>query len=110
MPPVAGLVRPAPRALEVAEHLTRGVVGDIAELDRRIAAAAEHWRVSRIALVERNILRLGIHELAEGATPPKVVIDEAVRLARWFGGPQAPAFVNGVLDRAAHDMGRLAAR
>ncbi len=54
--------------------------------------------MSRIAVVERNILRLGIHELRRGEVPPKVVIDEAVRLAHWFGGTRAPGFVNGVLD------------
>jgi N utilization substance protein B len=60
-----------------------------------------------MAAVERNILRLGIYELERGTVPPKVAIDEAVRLARWFGGARAPAFVNGVLDRVARDMGRL---
>ncbi len=58
-------------------------------------------------MVERIILRLGIHELRTGDVPPKVAIDEAVRLAHWFGGARAPAFVNGVLDRVAHTLGRL---
>jgi N utilization substance protein B len=70
-------------------------------------AAAENWRLSRIAAVERNILRIGIHELREGAIPPKVAINEAVKLAHWFGGARAPAFVNGVLDRVARTLGRL---
>jgi len=50
---------------------------------------------------------MGIHELRTGDVPPKVAIDEAVRLAHWFGGARAPAFVNGVLDRVAHTLGRL---
>jgi len=64
-------------------------------------------RIERIAAVERNILRLGIHELVLADVPPKVAIDEAVQLAHWFGGAKAPAFVNGVLDRVAKQLGRL---
>jgi N utilization substance protein B len=63
--------------------------------------------MSRIAVVERNILRLAILELRRGEVPPKVVIDEAVRLAHWFGGARAPGFVNGVLDGIARATGRL---
>jgi N utilization substance protein B len=114
-PPIAniatGLVRlTGPRTTGVvdrAEELAVGVLADLTRLDRLAASAAENWRLSRIATVERNILRLGIHELDRGDVPPKVVIDEAVRLARWFGGARAPAFVNGVLDRVAHELGRL---
>ncbi len=76
-------------------------------LDRAITGAADNWRLDRIGAIERNILRLGIHELRAGMTPPKVVIDEAVRLAHWFGGPRTPAFINGVLDRVARADGRL---
>ena len=90
-----------------AEELAAGVVGEIDTLDVEIAQAAENWRMSRIAVVERNILRLGIHELRRGEVPPKVAIDEAVRLAHWFGGARAPGFVNGILDGVAHSLGRL---
>lgn len=110
-PVTTGLVRlTGPRTTGVvdrAEALAAGVVADLPRLDKLASAAAENWRLSRIAAVERNILRLAIHELECGTVPPKVVIDEAVRLARWFGGARAPAFVNGVLDRVAHDLGRL---
>ncbi len=95
------------RLLERAEGLACEVVARIGALDRHAAAAADNWRLSRIATVERNILRLGIHELEHGAVPPKVAIDEAVRLTHWFAGPRAAAFVNGVLDRIAHSFGRL---
>lgn len=78
-----------------------------ADFDERLSAAAEHWRLERVGIVERNILRLALAELAEGRTPTRVVIDEAVRLAHWFAGPKAPPFVNGVLDRLAHESGRL---
>ena len=113
-PPVAavasGLSRltgPEPRILDRAEELARGVVADVGQLDAEAARASENWRLSRIAVVERNILRLGILELRRGDVPPKVVIDEAVRLAHWFGGARAPGFVNGVLDGIARALGRL---
>ncbi len=83
------------------------VVADIARLDAEIARCAEHWRLERIGRVERNILRLGTLELMGDQTPPAVAIDEAVRLARWFAGPKAPGFVNGVLDALARRLGRL---
>ncbi|HEU5050927.1 MAG TPA: transcription antitermination factor NusB, partial [Gemmatimonadales bacterium] len=96
-----------PRVLDFAESLPTRVVSRVAELDRIAAAAAENWRMSRIAVVERNILRIAIAELTEGIVPPRVAIDEAVQLAHWFGGARAPAFVNGVLDRVARTLGRL---
>ncbi|MEA2724714.1 MAG: transcription antitermination protein NusB [Gemmatimonadales bacterium] len=104
---VARLTGPEPRVFDRAEELATGVVKEIDSLDAEVAQAAENWRMSRIAVVERNILRLGIHELRLGAVPPKVVIDEAVRLAHWFGGARAPGFVNGILDGVAHSLGRL---
>ncbi len=103
---LARLTGPA-RALDGAEALAGGVLANREALDRHIRDAADNWRVERIGIVERNILRLGIYELEVGETPPKVVIDEAIRLSQWFGGPKTPAFVNGVLDRIAHSLGRL---
>lgn len=104
---VSRLTGPAPRVLDFAEALASRVVANRSLIDRHAAGAAEHWRLDRIGVVERNILRLGIQELLDGTPPPRVVIDEAVQLARWFGGGRAPAFVNGVLDRVARDLGRL---
>ena len=92
---------------ERAAELARRAVQHAAELDARLARFAEHWRLERVGLVERSILRLALAELAEGTTPPRVVIDEAVRLAQWFAGAKAPPFVNGVLDAAAHELGVL---
>jgi N utilization substance protein B len=92
---------------ERAAELARRAVADTTEFDARLARLAEHWRLERVGLVERSILRLALAELAEGATPPRVVIDEAVRLAQWFAGAKAPPFVNGVLDAAAHELGVL---
>lgn len=106
---VSGLARLTgpERALDGAEALASGVLANREPIDRLIQGAADNWRVERIGVVERNILRLAIHELQVGETPPKVVIDEAIRLSQWFGGPKTPAFVNGVLDRIAHSLGRL---
>lgn len=100
---VEGDSRPWQRGLALAD----GVVADLARLDAEIARTAENWRLDRIGVVERNILRLGTLELTGEQTPPAVAIDEAVRLARWFAGPKAPAFVNGVLDALARRLGRL---
>jgi transcription antitermination protein NusB len=111
MPAVAtGLARltgPEPRVLDRAEQLASEVITNVGQLDAEAARASENWRLNRMAIIERNILRLGIHELRSGEVPPKVAIDEAVRLAHWFGGARAPAFVNGVLDGIARALGRL---
>ena len=71
------LTGPEPRILDRAEELARGVVAEVGQLDAEAARASENWRMSRIAVVERNILRLGILELRRGDVPPKVAIDEA---------------------------------
>jgi transcription antitermination protein NusB len=104
---LARLTGPDPTVYDHAERLVDAVIRDRVSLDKRAADAADNWRIERIAAVERNILRLGIHELILAEIPPKVAIDEAVQLAHWFGGAKAPAFVNGVLDRVAKNLGRL---
>ncbi len=102
---VAGMYGAWARSDERAAQLASRAVAEAAAFDHRLTRLAEHWRLERVGLVERNILRLALAELAEGTTPPRVVIDEAVRLAQWFAGAKAPAFVNGVLDAAAREMG-----
>ncbi len=97
----------APEGYDRGADLAAKAVAGRPDFDQRVAAAAEHWRFERVGVVERNILRLALAELAEGATPPRVVIDEAVKLAHWFAGAKAPAFVNGVLDAVARELGRL---
>jgi N utilization substance protein B len=104
---LARLTGPEPRILDRAEALAAGVVGEVENLDAEVANASENWRMNRIAVVELNILRLGIHELRQGQVPPKVAIDEAVHLAHWFGDARAPGFVNGILDGVARSLGRL---
>jgi len=104
---LARLTGPDPTVYDLTESLVNAVVSERDELDRLAAEAADNWRLDRIAAVERGILRIGIHELLRGQTPPKVAIDEAVQLAHWFGGSKAPPFINGVLDRVARGLGRL---
>jgi N utilization substance protein B len=106
----SGLVRMAgriPAVLEEAERMAQRVIEQAAELDAEASAAADNWRLERLGAIERNILRLAVFELTTESAPPKVVINEAVQLAHWFGGRKSPAFINGVLDRVAHSLGQL---
>jgi len=80
-------------------QLVSGVVRDKGRLDEAIEALAANWTLKRMAPTDRNVLRLGAYELLETETPPRVVIDEAVELAKRFGAAQSPQFVNGILDR-----------
>ncbi len=83
----------------LAERLATGAQACAQESDAAIAGAATNWRFDRIAPVDRTILRLGTYELLkETGTPPAVILDEAVELAKRFGEANSPAFVNGVLD------------
>ena len=82
-----------------AERLAATAWADRSTLDQHIADAALNWRVERLAVIDRIILRLAVDELlTEPATPPRVVIDEAIELARLYSGDDAARFVNGVLD------------
>jgi N utilization substance protein B len=84
---------------EAAERLARGAQAELARIDEAIAGAGAHWRFERLAAVDRNILRLGVYELLfTPDTPPEVILDEAVQIAKRFGEADSPAFVNGVLD------------
>ena len=104
---VATIYGRAPRGYDRGADLAAKAVAGLPELDARIAAAAEHWRLERVGAVERNILRLALAELDEASTPARVVIDEAVKLAHWFAGARAPAFINGILDAVARETGAL---
>ena len=92
------------RARERALELCLGVVHHLKDIDLAIARASEHWKVERLAAVERNVLRVAAFELLyEPKTPAEVVIDEAVEVARRFASEKSPAFVNGVLDVVARN-------
>ena len=80
------------------EELVRGTVAKAAEIDKRIEAKSEHWRLERMPAVDRNILRLAIFELDQNVVPAPVIIDEALELARQFSGDESLPFINGVLD------------
>jgi N utilization substance protein B len=95
-----------PEARDFAVALVRGVVARLAELDAQIGVRADHWRLERMATVDRNILRLALFELRFAPdTPAAVVIDEAVEIAKRFGSERSSQFVNGVLDGLLHDAG-----
>ena len=82
-----------------AEGLVEGVMRERAALDRIIGGSAEHWRIERMAVVDRNILRLAVYELAWlPDTPPVVVLDEAIEVGKKFGSEQSGSFINGILD------------
>jgi N utilization substance protein B len=85
---------------EFCLDLFDGVLAHLEDIDRRLGEAAENWRLPRMAAVDRNVLRLGAHEvLFIPDTPAGVALNEAIELARRFGSAESPAFVNGVLDR-----------
>jgi N utilization substance protein B len=90
-----------------ASRLVTGVLGHLDELDVAIDAAADRWRVSRMPVVDRAVLRLGLYELRhEPGTPTAVVLDEAVRLAKAYSTERSGQFVNGVLAKLAQDARR----
>ena len=80
------------------EELVSGALGRREDIDKRIEEFSAHWRIERMSAVDRNILRLAIHEMIEHKNPPAVIIDEALELARRFSGNESVAFINGVLD------------
>jgi N utilization substance protein B len=95
-----------------AERLARGAQAHASAIDAAISEVATNWKLERIAAVDLNILRIGAYELMmEPQTPPAVVLDEAVEMAKRFGEAGSPAFVNGVLDaiRGRLDQDRKAA-
>jgi transcription antitermination protein NusB len=96
-----------------AEHLLRGTRARQDEIDELIRAGSEHWRLERMAVIDRNVLRLALFELLDDPdTPAPVILDEAVELAKGFGGEESGAFVNGVADgiRRRLDSGALRRR
>jgi transcription antitermination protein NusB len=91
-----------------ADEAVRGVGATQADLDAKIVQASAHWRIERMGRVDRNVLRLGVWELAHHPSVPRaVVLDEAVELAKAFGTDESSAFVNGVLNRIADTLGRV---
>jgi N utilization substance protein B len=92
---------------EFANEIVRGTIGRVEEIDQLLAANAQNWRVARMAVLDRLVLRMATYELlADPGTPARVVINEALELARAYSGEDAVGFVNGVLDAVRKKLGR----
>ena len=91
-------------ARDFATRLATGTLSHTAELDERIRLRAEHWRISRMAVVDRNILRLAVYEFLHEPTPRTVAINEALEIARRFSTYEATQFINGILDAIKRDL------
>ena len=91
-------------AREFATRLATGTLAHADELDERIRLRAEHWRISRMAIVDRNILRLAVYEFLHEPTPRTVAINEALEIARRFSTYEATQFINGILDAIKRDL------
>jgi N utilization substance protein B len=91
-------------SIEFANVLYSGVRRNVQELDTMLSGMAENWAMQRMAVTDRNILRMGAFEILYTETPPRVVINEAVELAKRYGARQSPQFVNGLLDRFLREV------
>ncbi|MDT5059589.1 MAG: transcription antitermination protein NusB [Acidobacteriota bacterium] len=91
-------------AREFATRLATGTLSHLTSLDERIKSRAEHWRISRMAVVDRNILRLAVYEFLYEPTPRTVAINEALEIARRFSTYEATQFINGILDAIKRDL------
>ena len=92
-------------AREYSNKLAVGTIQNIAQIDQLIKGRAEHWRISRMAVVDRNIIRLAVYEFVhEQDTPRTVVINEALEIARRFSTFEATQFINGILDAIKRDL------
>jgi transcription antitermination protein NusB len=92
--------RAAESTRKFASELFEGALAQAEASDKLVSKLSHDWKLDRISAIDRNILRLAIYELKAGDTPPKVVIDEAIELAKKFSSDEAPGFLNGVLDAA----------
>ena len=105
------LVHPAPESRrKFAESLAAGTTTHVGKIDPFLEGNTDNWRLSRLAVVDRLIMRMAVYELVYSGTPAPVVIDEAIELARTYGGEQTAPFVNGVLDsinRSLEDQGNV---
>jgi len=91
-------------AREFATRLAAGTLSRLETLDERIRSRAEHWRIPRMAIVDRNILRLAVYEFLYEPTPRTVAINEALEIARRFSTYEATQFINGILDAIKRDL------
>jgi N utilization substance protein B len=98
------MARAEPSTRAFANELFEGAAAGAAELDTLLAAHSKNWRIERMGVVDRAILRLAAYELSAGKTPPKVVLNEAVELAKQFSSAEAAPFINGILDSVLRSL------
>jgi len=91
--------------IDFARGLIAGVRKNRADLDRQLVEHSDNWSLERMAVTDRNVLRLGAYEILHTDTPGRVALDESLELSKRFGAKQSPAFVNGVLDRILRKQG-----
>jgi len=104
---LAELVRGGQSVQDFADELVQGVAQHLEEIDALLGRFSTNWKVSRMALVDRNILRVACFELLHRPdVPPKVTLNEAVEIAKRYGSTDSSAFVNGILDRIASEVAR----
>ncbi len=96
-----------PEERKIAGLLLRTLQDERPSLDKQLAEVTTNWRLERLGVIERSVLRLAAAELQRNETPPRVVIREAIRLAERYGNTDSARFVNGVIDALARKMGRL---
>lgn len=90
---------------EFSEQLAKGTVNNLEKIDDYIGKVSEHWPLDRMGVIDRNILRIAVHELLfMEDIPPKVTIDEAIEIAKKFGTDDSADFVNGLLDKIKNDL------
>ncbi|MBF0285685.1 MAG: transcription antitermination factor NusB [Magnetococcales bacterium] len=100
-----------PADLEFFRALTRGIASQREDLDERLKRVLDNWSLGQMAVIDRNILRIGLYEMMqEDSTPLRVLISEAIELAKRFGGEDSGRFVNGILDRLGKELRSLEAR
>jgi len=108
---IDGQRAPESEEVEFAQRIVHGVDANRPALDELIEATSNNWRLPRMPLVDRNVLRMAAFELSEAADiPVNVAINEAIELAKRFGTADSRAFVNGIVDRIARQLGRLDGR
>jgi transcription antitermination protein NusB len=96
-----------PEERRLANRILRRVADSVTEIDAQITDVTTNWRIERLGVIERCVLRLSVAELMMPDTPPRVVLQESVRLAERFGTERSARFVNGVLDAIARRLGRI---
>jgi len=89
---------------DFADKLSVGTLREVEKIDTTIRTRAEHWRIERMAIVDRNVLRMAVYEFLFSDTPHTVIINEALEIARRFSTFEATQFINGILDAIKHDL------